>query len=243
MTIFNYTLNYVDVAFVFIVVFAAIIGYVRGIFSTIIRLIRAAVGLFLCFYSSSYYTQPVYEKLVKPRLLAMINEKIVVSGNIDEVIKNLNNYIDSLPRFIGDNLSIKSLNISSDDIAQSILTNVFEPAALTATKIAIFIAVFVVFFLVTGIIIAVVKLRNKKAEERRGEESKLKKTDRVFGVLFGLIKAVLILLAITSILLYFLGTDDTLVKTSAFWREVESSTLINFINEINPFNAVTEGLI
>lgn len=243
MTIFNYTLNYVDVAFALIVVFAAIIGYMRGIFSTVIRLIRAAVGLFLCFYCSSYYTQPVYDSLVKPRILQTINERIVVSGNIDEVIKNLNTYIDSLPRFIGDKLNVQSLNISSDDIAGAILTNIFEPVALKATKIAIFVAVFVVFFLATGIIIAIVKMRNKKAEERRGEESKLKKTDRLLGVFFGLIKAFLVILAITSVLLYIFSADETLVKTSAFWQEVQNSTLINAINEINPFNAITEGLI
>lgn len=243
MTIFNYTLNYIDVALVLIVIFAAIIGYMRGIFSTIIRLIRAAVGLFLCFYCSSYYTQPVYDKLVKPRLLEIINEKIVVSGNIDEVIKNLNNYIDSLPRFICDYLSVKSLNVSSKNIADSILTNVFEPVALTATKIAIFIVVFVVFFLVTGIIIDIVRVHNKKEAEKRGDETSLKKADRVFGVLFGLIKAALVVFAVTSVLMYIMGTDTSLVKSNSFWQEVQNSTLINYVNDINPFNAITEGLI
>lgn len=243
MTIFNYTLNYIDVALVLIVIFAAVIGYMRGIFSTIIRLIRAAVGLFLCFYCSSHYTEPVYDRFVKPRLLQMINEKIVVSGNIDEVIKNLNNYIDSLPRFIGDYLSVKSLNVSSKNIAKSILKHVFEPVAITGTKIAIFVAVFLVFFLVTGIIIEAVRLHNKKEAEKRGDETKLKKTDRFFGVVFGLLKSALVIFAVTSILMYAINTDASLVKSNAFWQEVESSTLINYVNEINPFNAITEGLI
>ena len=243
MTIFNYTLNYVDVAFVLVALFAAITGYLRGIFSTIIRLIRAAVGLLLCFYCSSHFTQHVYDSLVKPRLLETINEKIVVSGNVDEIIKNLNNYIDSLPRFIGDNLSVKHLKLSSGDIAQSILKNVFEPAALQATKIGIFIAVFIVFFLVTGIIISAVSYHNKREAERRGDETKLKKADRVFGILFGLLKAFVIALAVTSIFMYIMSNDASLVKTSGFWQEVQSSSLVNMINEINPFNAITEGLI
>ncbi|MCR5208092.1 MAG: CvpA family protein [Eubacterium sp.] len=243
MTIFNYTVNYIDVALAVIVIAAAVAGYLRGIISSIVRFIRAALGLSLCFYFSSYYTQPVYDNLVKPRLLETINEKIVVTGNLDEVLKNLNMYVSSLPGFIADAFKVKSLNVSSDDIATSILTNVFEPVALTAVRVAIFLGVFIVFFAATGIIILAVKRHNKKKEEERGHTSTLKKTDRFFGLILGLLKAAVILFAITSVFMYAVGADDTLVQKSDFWKEVSNSSLVNIINSINPFNAITEGLI
>lgn len=243
MTIFNYTVNYIDVALVLFVLIITVIGYFRGVISSVVRFIRASLGLFLCFYLSSYYTQPLYNSVVRPRLLNTINEKIVISGNIDEIITNLYNYIASLPKFVVSSINVKSLNITSDDISLAILENVFEPAAIALTKAAIFISVFLIFFISTEIIILIVRKIIKKKNEKRGKESALKKADRIFGVVLGLMKSVVIVLAITSVLMYFIQTKENLAASNSFWREVNNSSLLNIINGINPFNAVTEGLL
>lgn len=243
MTIFNYTVNYIDIALVAIAIISAVVGYKRGIFETIIRFIRAALGYLLCIYVSSNYSQSVYNVLVKPKLLDMINEKIVNSGNIDEVIKNLKAYVSSLPEFLQGYFNTDNLSVSSSDVSSAVLQNVFEPVATVLTKIAVFIAVFIVFFGITGIIIAVVKHRNKKKNAERGHETVLKKTDRLFGILFGIIKAFVLILVIASVFTYFINVNESAEVSSGILKEAQNSSLLNLINQINPFNAITEGLI
>lgn len=242
MTIFNYTINYIDVALVAIMLLAGIIGYFRGIIISVVNFIRAAVGMFLCFYLSNNLALPIYEGYFRQRALNMINEKIVTSGNIDEVIANLNDYMASLPEFISKSVDYQSINISSTDIARSILTGVFEPIILVLLKIVIFIAVFIIFFGATAIIIAIVRKMSRKREEKNGKKSVLKKTDMAFGAVFGLLKAFILVLAITSVLMYILSVKEE-TGLNGFLTEVKNSSLINLINDINPFNAVTEGLI
>jgi len=243
LTILGLTFNYADLAIVLIFVIAAVIGFCRGLLINVINFIRISVGMFLCFFISSNASQPVYESFVKPRVMETINEKIVTSGNIDEIINNLNSVIASLPDYLAAQFNIKSVDLTAADMAQSILENVFEPVLLTLVKAALFIAVFLVFFIATGIIIHIAQRSAKKRDEKRGHETAAKKTDRVLGLLFGLMKAAVIVLALTSVLMYALSLKPELASGNVFWSSVSSSKLIEIINGINPFNAVTEGYI
>ena len=243
MTVLGITFNYIDLAIVLIMVIAAIIGFCRGLLINVINFIRISVGIFLCFFISNNAAQPVYDTLVKPRALATINEKIVTSGNIDEIIGNLNSFLASLPKAVASSFNVKSVDITSSDIAQSILQNVFEPALLALVKAALFILVFLVFFIATGIIIYIAQRSSKKRDEKRGHKTIVKKTDKVLGLLFGLLKASVIVLAITSVLMYILSLKPELATGNTFWSSVSTSKLIEIINGINPFNAITEGYI
>ncbi len=243
MTIFNYTVNYFDVGIAALILLTAIVGWHRGIAVSITNFIRCSFGFFLCFYLSSNYSQIVYDSYVKQKCLDTINEKIVVSNNIDETINNLNSFVNGLPEYISSGLNLKSIDISSTSLSESILNNVFEPIVMVLIKIAIFIAVFVLFFGATGIILAIVRRHNKKKEEKRGGRSPLKTADKTFGMVFGVIKAFIIILAVSAILMYFADIEEPMFTESKFLKEAENSILINKITEINPFNAITEGLL
>ena len=203
------TVNAADIIIVVFIALTCLIGYIRGILFSLIRFLRVTCGLFLCFYFSNYYSQPIYESLVKPRLLETINEKIVLSGNIDEVLTNLNNYIDSFPKFFSDYFQVSQINISSDDISQAILTNVFEPVAVKLTKIAIFIIVFLIFFISTAIILYFVKKRYDRKNDD-GKNSKIKKTDKILGIVFGLLKGMIITFAVVSVTSFIFTLYDLL---------------------------------
>ena len=231
-------LNNLDIALIVIILLGAIVGYIRGILFSVLRFLRTAVGMFLCFYFSSYYTQPVYNSLVKPRLLKAINEKIVLSGNIDEIISNLNNYVNSLPSFLAAKFNVSSLNISSNDIAQSILTNVFEPFAIKITRIILFLLIFIVFFAATGIILFIMKKKYDK-DKKDGKKSTIKKTDKAFGVVFGALRSLIIVFSLISIALLFANPEGD----SSFSIAVNNSVIINFLKNVNPFNVITEGLL
>ena len=164
MTIFNHYINLVDAIIVLTFILTAVFGYRRGIALGVANFIRYSSGMFLCFYMSNNFYQFVYDTYAKQKCLEIINQKIVVSNNIDETINNLNEYGKSLPPFVSQYMDFNNINITSTDISQSILTNVFEPFVLVAIKILIFAAVFVVFFGITGIILVAIKHHIKKKE-------------------------------------------------------------------------------
>ncbi len=242
MTIFNYTVNLFDVGIVALIIITAAFGWKRGFAISIANFIRYSFGMTLCFYSSSNFSQPIYESYVKPKLISIINEKIVVSSNIDETINNLNEYMKTLPSVVTDSVDLKSIDISSADISESILTNIFEPVALVLIKIAVFLGVMIVFFGITGIILLIVK-KKMKNDKAKGEESKLRKTDRALGLLFGVIKSFIIIMSVGAILMYFIDMDEKTINDIGLFKEASQSTLLQLVSEINPFNAITEGLI
>lgn len=241
MTIFDYTVNYVDAGIVAFILVFALIGYRRGILMTMMNFIRYSLGITLCFYVSSAFSQAAYEAYVRPKCLEIIETQIV-TGNMDETLANLHKFSESLPSFLAGFMKVDSIDVSAKDMAQSILTNVFEPVAITITKVLLFVAVFILFFGITGIIFSVVK-HNRKKKERREGKTPLRMTDKLLGFAFGLLKSGVVVLAFVSILMYVLNLDDNMAEKNAFLTEAANSSLIKYINDINPFNAITEGLL
>ena len=242
MTIFNYTVNYVDIGIAAIFLLLALIGYHRGLIINVVNFIRYTVGLFLCFYLSHNLYLPLYEVYVRERALQYIQEKLIVDTNLDATLQNLQEFGNSLPVFLQNSFSTEALTLSSDDLAQTILVNVFEPLLFTVLKAAIFIAVFLLFFGATGLLIRVAQRRSRKKEEKNGKKSVLKKTDKLLGGVLGIMKAAVIVLAITSVLVYYQELNES-DAPSAFMQEVQSSSILQILDSINPFNTVTEGLI
>ena len=241
MTILNYTVNGIDVAFVVILLLLAFFGWRKGIFVSVLGFIRWSVGTFLCFFLSNTYSLPVYNEFVKPRALEYITQKIVTSSNVDEILDNLTKTQESLPKLLADSVNLSSVKLSGENLAQSVLENVFEPTLIMLTKIYIFILAFVVFFGITGIIILAVKHHNRKKD--RDGDSKLRKADKFSGMLFGLVKALVIIFAVSAIITYAAGYFEDSGTSNSFIEYSKGSALVEQINNINPFNAITEGLI
>ena len=243
MVIFNYTVNYIDVALCALLLMFIIIGYCRGLFVNVVNFIRWALGLFLSFYLSEKLNYLVYSTYVKPRALESINKTIVTSTNLDEVLKNLQDVANELPKFIRNSVDFSTLNVNQSDIASAILENYFEGILLTLVKAAIFICVFLLFFLITGIILAIARGSAKRKRASNGGKSPLKTTDRILGALLGVLKGAVVVFAVSSILVFVLDLQDETENLSNFMKEVNSSQLLKLIDEINPFNAITGGLL
>lgn len=240
MTIFNYTVNYADVAIVGIMILTLIIGYSRGIIITIINFIRYCVGLFLCMFVSNQYTQIFYNTFIKQKIISTLNENVVTSSNVDEIINNLANAVDNLPEFIKNNIDLSSLSINANnDLSVSITENLFEPVALVIVKVLLFLLTFVVFFGLTSIILFSVRRRSRLKEKNK--KSSLKKIDKIFGGLFGCCKGALIVCVLVS--LFAVLFEFGLYKDTVIMNEVSNSTLYNYLVDINPFNIITEKII
>lgn len=242
MTIFNYTLNYVDVIIVGILLLTFFVGYAKGILITLVNLIRYSVGLFLCMFVANGYYETFYNSFVKERIVNKLSTQVVTSANIDEILANLNITVNSLPSFVKKGIDISSLSFSSgDDIASIIAENVFQPIALIIVKALLFVLTFVVFFGLTGLIIHVIRKRNSKKRSESRHKSKLKTVDRIFGGLFGLVKGALIVFIFVSAVGAISQIDS--FRDNAFVSTALNSSLYNYLLDVNPFNLITEGIL
>lgn len=242
MTIFNYTLNYVDVIIVGILLLTFFVGYAKGILITLVNLIRYSVGLFLCMFVANGYYEMFYNSFVKERIVNKLSTQVVTSANIDEILANLNTTVNSLPSFVKKGIDISSLSFSSgDDIASIIAENVFQPIALIIVKVLLFVLTFVVFFGLTGFIIHVIRKHNSKNRSESRHKSKLKTIDRIFGGLFGFVKGALIVFIFVSAVGAISQIDS--FRDNAFVSTALNSSLYNYLLDVNPFNLITEGIL
>ena len=183
--------NYVDVALALIIVAYIISGWKRGFFITVLNFVRYAFGFALCFYISDNSAQAVYDDYVKERALERINEKIVTSDKAPQLLENLQQAVNALPKDIAGSLDISSVNLSSKNVSQEILDNLFKPILMFLTQAALFVAVFIVFFGATAVIMYYVKRakkrRRKKAVNRQlcGATHKRREQNRHFTVALG----------------------------------------------------------
>lgn len=242
MTIFNYTLNYVDVIIVGILLLTFFVGYAKGILITLVNLIRYSVGLFLCMFVANGYYEMFYNSFVKERIVNKLSTQVVTSANIDEILANLNTTVNSLPSFVKKGIDISSLSFSSgDDIASIIAENVFQPIALIIIKALLFVLTFIVFFGLTGLIIHVIRKHNNKKRSESRHKSSLKTIDRIFGGLFGFVKGALIVFIFVSAVGAISQIDS--FRDNAFVSTALNSSLYNYLLDVNPFNLITEGIL
>lgn len=239
LTIFNYTVNYIDVIIVGIVLLFSVVGYSRGLFVTLLNFVRYVFGFSLCTFAANKFSQPVYDGFVKEKIVDELSKKVVTSANVDEIFDNLKNFVNSTPEIIKDNIDLTSLPLKSgDDIAVTISDSVFQPIALIIVKALIFVGVGILFFGITGIIISIINHHKKKNKDKKNV---LKTTDRILGSILGIVKGAFIVFVFVSIVSFVTEIDS--VAKNSFFVEAQNSTLFNYILNINPFNIITEELL
>lgn len=166
MTIFNYTVNYVDLIIVGILLIFGIVGQQRGLFITLVNFIRYVLGFSLCMFSTDRFSQPIYDNFLQERVQNIVNEKIVTSSNIDEIMANINNAVDSLPNYIKNSIDVSSLKLSSNNISQNITNELFEPVIIGILKVLIFICCFCTFLRNYGCNYSSYKKKNKDKRKK-----------------------------------------------------------------------------
>lgn len=241
MTIFNYTVNYVDLIIVGIFLFFGFVGLNKGIFITLINFIRYVVGLSACMISADRLPQPIYDNCLKERVVDAVNQKIVTSSNIDEIMDNFNSVINSLPNIIKNNIDLTSLKLSSNNISQNITNEVFEPVIIVFLKVIIFIVIFALFFGITGAVISHIRRKNKNKRKENNKKSFVVFMDRLIGFLFGILKGALVVFVFVSAVTSLLGVPN--IADNQFLQTAANSQLYQLLLNYNPFNVITEGII
>ena len=241
MTIFNYTVNYVDLIIVGIFLFFGFVGLNKGIFITLINFVRYVVGLSACMISADRLPQLIYDNYLKERVVDAVNQKIVTSSNIDEIMDNLNSVINSLPNIVKNNIDLTSLKLSSNNISQNITNEVFEPVIIVFLKVIIFIVIFALFFGITGAVISHIRRKNKNKRKENKKKSFVVFMDRLIGFLFGFLKGALVVFVFVSAVTSLLGVPN--IADNQFLQTAANSQLYQLLLNYNPFNVITEGII
>jgi NADH:ubiquinone oxidoreductase subunit 3 (subunit A) len=195
----------------------------------------------LCFTAANALPGLIYSLFIRDKCYDYVCEKIVNTGNIDGIIYNINTFSASQPKFIQQMIDIKTLDLTSKDIAENILNNIFEPVILSILKAVVFVLVFIIFFTLTGLIISLVKKSRRRRENERGHKSLARKTDMLLGGAFSLVKALVIVFAVQAILLFAVNVTDG--AQSEFVKQVNSSVLLDILKPINPILNITEDML
>lgn len=230
-------ISYVDIVIILLIAVFFFAGFQKGIFVSVLELVRYLIGLPLCFIVSDKYAEPVYDSLVRQKALDLITEQVSNATNKNELAESINEAVNGLPDFVSNMIEIPKFSINQADLSEDILVKVFEPALIFLTKGAIFIIAFLVFFTLTAILLSLIKKARKAKEEKYGK-SVLSVADRLVGGAFGICKSFVTIIALATVIMYI--QDVGLLGDSSFAQQLESSRMYNFINDINPIKHLLE---
>ena len=85
--------------------------------------------------------------------------------------------------------------------------------------------------------------RSRRKEEERGKKSNAKRLDKFLGLLLGILKGAIIVFAVAAVIMFILPQLEKISGSKDVITQIDKSVCLKYIDEINPFNAITEGII
>lgn len=189
-------------------------------------MLRVFLGVPLAFFVSGKYNELIYDSFVRTAVITALQNKMKEKGGFEELLSGIKDTAESLPEIISQNLDLSALSrLSAKNAAEYIEHNIARPIGLLAVEITLFLAVFIVIMIVTGIIIHLLKIRNKK------DKTPLRKTDMLFGGIFGALKSAVIVIALSALSAMLLDIVPKDYAVNDFVTQLEGSRIIGFVNQ------------
>ncbi|MGN0532788.1 MAG: CvpA family protein [Eubacterium sp.] len=228
------TVNYVDIALIAVSALIIFVSSRRGILIALVSMTRVFVGVPLSFYVSSNYCEPLYYNYIQKLVLEKTQQKIADRGTVTAFAEGVKDTVNSLPSFITKEFDFTALEkLNAKSASEYLELNIIRSVAVTAVEILLFLAVFVAFLVVTGLIISIIKHRNRRQDKK--EKAPLRKTDKLLGGLFGLVKAAVLVFALCTVAAMaadILPQNNETV--SQLIGQINESKIIIAVNEFNP---------
>ena len=225
--------NYVDIIFIAFFVILVFAGYVRGFAKSAFSLVKFIVIFPTGFYVSGTYSEEVYNTLFRGLISNKIAEEIANSTLVD-LIDSVEEFVAGLPDFLGSAVDLSFLDVSTEDLENSIMTNVVDPICIVFVKCLLFILTIVLLYAITWLITHFVKSALKK----KGKV--LESTNKFLGAVFGAVKGILASFVISAIF-YGVATLSS-NSTSDFVAEINNSAIYNFVTDFNPIIKFITGV-
>ena len=101
----------------------AVWGFRRGLLSGLIGTAKYAVGVPVSLFVSHQYYQAVYDKLVEPKALAKVQEKIAGASGVDTFMAALQEKMKALPQALQGDFDFAALKKGSAKTAADFVTD------------------------------------------------------------------------------------------------------------------------
>lgn len=215
----------VDIVLIVVVLVIILHGYFKGFLVSVLSLARYALGIPLCYFLAKNGSEPLYNNLLRESISNEVAQTVESMG-LDGAVAGIKESVNGFPEALKNMIDLSFLNkVNASNAVQGIMQNVIDPVAVLVLKIVLFIVIAIVFFLLTGILLALVDKASKK------DDAPFKDTNKFLGAVLGAVKALIIIIAVSAVanffVVHFAGSDE-------FISQLESSTVIGFINRFNP---------
>ena len=141
----------------------AVWGFRRGLLSGLIGTAKYAVGVPVSLFVSHQYYQVVYDKLVEPKALAKVQEKITGASGVDTFMAALQDKMQALPQALQRDFDFAALKKgSAKTAADFVMQQLVEPAACLLVKIALFLLSFIIIALICWLLSAMLRKKQGK---------------------------------------------------------------------------------
>lgn len=221
---------------VVMVVMAAKKGFVKALFDGLSTIIAAALAYFLSEPVALKFYELVVRNVIKGKLLAAFEKYApdlsTLTEKVDLLIEQIPSGAIALASRFGFDINTISSGIVSSDIKEdevlieSVMVNVADRVMVTIVTAIVAVVLFVVVSVALGFLIRALDSLVKKIPVVKG-------TNKLFGALLGVVKAVIIVFFACTVLYFIVGTsnDEQLVAV------VNSSKIFEYISNVNPILA------
>ena len=188
----------------------AVWGFRRGLLSGLIGTAKYAVGVPVSLFVSHQYYQVVYDKLVEPKALAKVQEKM-----------------QALPQALQGDFDFAALKKgSAKTAADFVMQQLVEPVACLLVKIALFLLSFIIIALICWLLSAMLR-------KKQGKKTVLTRTNSLLGGAFGLVKGCLFLVLVSGVWAYLAG-NNWLPKDNGVYAFFADSAILEYMETLLP---------
>ena len=188
----------------------AVWGFRRGLLSGLIGTAKYAVGVPVSLFVSHQYYQAVYDKLVEPKALAKVQEKM-----------------QALPQALQGDFDFAALKKgSAKTAADFVMQQLVEPVACLLVKIALFLLSFIIIALICWLLSAMLR-------KKQGKKTIFTQTNSLLGGAFGLVKGCLFLVLVSGVWAYLAG-NNWLPKDNGVYAFFADSAILEYMETLLP---------
>ena len=220
-------MSLLDYILIALVVLLAVWGFRRGLLSGLIGTAKYAVGVPVSLFVSHQYYQAVYDKLVEPKALAKVQEKIAGASGVDTFMAALQEKMKALPQALQGDFDFAALEKgSAKTAADFVMQQLVEPTACLLVKIALFLLSFIIIALICWLLSAMLR-------KKQGKKTVLTRTNSLLGGAFGLVKGCLFLVLVSGVWAYLAG-NDWLPKDNGVYAFFADSAILEYMETLLP---------
>ena len=201
----------------------AVWGFRRGLLSGLIGTAKYAVGVPVSLFVSHQYYQVVYDKLVEPKALAKVQEKIAGASGVDTFMAALQEKMQALPQALQGDFDFAALKKgSAKTAADFVMQQLVEPVAC----LLVFLLSFIIIALICWLLSAMLR-------KKQGKKTVLTRTNSLLGGAFGLVKGCLFLVLVSGVWAYLAG-NNWLPKDNGVYAFFADSAILEYMETLLP---------